>query len=374
MDDAFINGLCERIRDHAARRAPLAIRGGGSKDFYGAPMPAAAVLDMTPCAGVVAYEPKELVLTVRAGTPLAEVQRVLAAERQMLPFEPPHFGGFDPADASRSRATIGGAVGAGLSGPRRPYAGAVRDFVLGVRIVNGKGEALAFGGRVIKNVAGYDVSRLMAGSWGQLGVITEVSLKVLPLPAAETTLRFACTQDEALRRLAAWGRQPLPLNASCWVHADGQELLYVRLRGARAAVDAAASAMGGERLDDVADDWQACRDQRLPWFTGMTGDHALWRLSVPQTAPVLALPGGVDAPLIEWHGGLRWVQAPLAAGDALRAAARSVGGNATLFRAPGAGGTGATADFYPESPALRAIHERLKQAFDPAGIFNTGRA
>ncbi len=354
------------MRDAAARAAPLCLRGGGTKSFH--PRCAALrgqVLELGPLRGILDYEPTELVITARAGTPVAELQAALAERGQSLAFEPPLFA---------PGGTVGGMVASGLSGPARASVGALRDFVLGVEIINGKGELLRFGGQVMKNVAGYDVSRLMAGGWGQLGVITEVSLKVLPLPAAETTLRFACTQDEALRRLAAWGRQPLPLNASCWVHADGQELLYVRLCGARAAVDAAASAMGGERLDDVADDWQSCRDQRLPWFTGMTGDHALWRLSVPQTAPVLALPGGVDAPLIEWHGGLRWVQAPLAAGDALRAAARAVGGNATLFRAPSAGETGATADFYLESPALRAIHERLKQAFDPAGIFNTGRA
>jgi glycolate oxidase FAD binding subunit len=364
--NATLEQLVDGVRASAARATPLCVRAGGTKSFHprGAPVPG-DVLDVRPLGGVLDYEPTELVITARAGTPLAELQALLAAQGQYLAFEPPQFA---------PGGTLGGMVASGLSGPARASVGALRDFVLGVEIINGRGELLRFGGQVMKNVAGYDVSRLMAGSWGQLGVITEVSLKVLPRPVSEASLRFECAQDEALRRLAAWGRQPLPLNASCWVRADGQELLYVRLRGARAAVDAAASAMGGERLGDVADDWQACRDQRLPWFTGMTGDHALWRLSVPQTAPVLALPGGVDAPLIEWHGGLRWVQAPLAAGDALRAAARAVGGSATLFRAPSADGAGATADFYPESQALRAIHERLKQAFDPAGIFNTGRA
>jgi len=363
---ATLDSLVDRVRESAARAAPLHIRGGGSKSFH--PQCAAVrgqALELGMLSGILDYEPTELVITARAGTSVAELQETLAGHGQYLAFEPPQFA---------PGGTVGGMVASGLSGPARASVGALRDFVLGVELINGKGELLRFGGQVMKNVAGYDVSRLMAGSWGQLGVITEVSLKVLPRPVAEASLRFECARDEALRRLAAWGRQPLPLNASCWVRADGQELLYVRLRGARAAVDAAASAMGGERLGDVADDWQACRDQRLPWFTGMTGDHALWRLSVPQTAPVLALPGGVDAPLIEWHGGLRWVQAPLAAGDDLRAAARAVGGSATLFRAPGADGVGATADFYPESQALRAILDRLKQAFDPAGIFNTGRA
>ena len=168
---AFINDVCERIREAGARKTPLRIRAGGSKDFYGRTL-SGEVLDVSSYKGIVAYEPKELVLTVRAGTPLEEVESALAGERQMLPFEPPHFGG----------GTIGGAVACGLSGPRRPYAGAVRDFVLGTRIVNGKGEDLSFGGRVIKNVAGYDVSRLMVGSLGTLGVITEISFKVLPAP------------------------------------------------------------------------------------------------------------------------------------------------------------------------------------------------
>jgi len=364
--EAVLHQIIDGVRESAARTAPLRILGGGTKSFH--PQCAAVrgqALDLRPLSGILDYEPTELVVTARAGTPVAEMQATLSAQGQSLAFEPPQFA---------PGGTVGGMVASGLSGPARASVGALRDFVLGVEIVNGKGERLRFGGQVMKNVAGYDVSRLMVGSWGQLGVITEVSLKVLPRPVAEATLRFECTQQEALQRLNAWGGQPLPLNASCWVHADGQALLYLRLRGARAAVDAAVRTLGGERMSDVASDWDACRDQRLPWFAARAPDHALWRLSVPQTAPVLALPEGVDAPLVEWHGGLRWVQAPLAAGDALRAAARAVGGHAVLFRAPGAGGAGAEADFYPESPVLRTLHERLKQAFDPAGIFNTGRA
>ncbi len=358
MDDAFINGLCERIRDHAARRAPLAIRGGGSKDFYGAPMPAAAVLDMTPCAGVVAYEPKELVLTVRAGTPLAEVQRVLAAERQMLPFEPPHFGGFDPADASRSRATIGGAVGAGLSGPRRPYAGAVRDFVLGVRIVNGKGEALAFGGRVIKNVAGYDVSRLMAGALGTLGVITEVSFKVLPQPVVETTLAFELDEGAATERANRWAGQPLPLSATAWQ--DG--VLRVRLSGAEVAVAAAKAKIGGSEQADGAAYWEDLREHRLPFFAG---EAPLWRLSVPQTTEPLA---HGQPQLVEWGGGVRWLRGNPDPLD-IRSTVERAGGHATLFR----GGDKSLGVFHPLKPALAKIHRRLKDAFDPAGILNPGR-
>lgn len=358
--------LTEQVRAAHAARQPLAIRGGATKAFH--PQAAGLAgepLELRPLSGILSHEPTELVITALAGTPLADIEAALAEHGQYLPFEPPQFG---------AGGTLGGMVAAGLSGPARASVGAVRDYVLGMEIINGQGELLRFGGQVMKNVAGYDVSRLMVGSWGQLGVITEVSLKVLPLPVLETTLRFECSQADALQRLNQWGGQPLPLNASCWVHADGQELLYLRLRGARAAVQAACQRPGGQRLADVTGDWDACRDQRLPWFATRSADHALWRLSVPQTAPVLALPAGIAAPLVEWHGGLRWVQAPLTAGDALRAAARQAGGDATVFIAPNADAASARSQFDIENPALQAIHQRLKAAFDPAGILNTRRA
>lgn len=366
---AALSQIIDRVRDSADRRALLRIRGGGTKDFHGpgAPAHAGEPLDMRPLAGIVSYEPSELVVTALAGTPLAELEALLAQHGQSLPFEPPRFA---------PGGTVGGMVAAGLSGPARASVGAVRDYVLGVEIINGKGELLRFGGQVMKNVAGYDVSRLMAGSWGQLGIITEVSLKVLPVPPAEATLRFDCGQAEALARLHAWGGQPLPLNASCWVQdGGGAGRLYVRLRGARAAVQAACRSMGGAPQDapTVPADWQACRDQRLPWFTARAADHALWRLSVPQTAPVLALPAGVAPPLVEWHGGLRWVQAPARHGDELRALARQVGGSASCFVAAGADGTGAAALFDANDGALAIVHQRLRQAFDPAGILNPGR-
>ncbi|WP_404301269.1 glycolate oxidase subunit GlcE [Alicycliphilus denitrificans] len=357
--DAALSQIIDRVRDSAERQTPLRIRGGGTKDFHGPGAP----LDMRPLAGIVSYEPSELVVTALAGTPLAELEALLAQHGQSLPFEPPRFA---------PGGTVGGMVAAGLSGPARASVGALRDYVLGVEIVNGRGELLRFGGQVMKNVAGYDVSRLMAGSWGQLGVITEVSLKVLPVPPAEATLRFDCGQAEALRRLHAWGGRPLPLNASCWVEDGGRGQLYVRLRGARAAVDAACRGMGGELQDapNVPDDWQACRDQRLPWFTARAPGHALWRLSLPQTAPVLQLPAGVAAPLLEWHGGLRWVQAPPQHGDALRALAAQAGGTASCFVADNADGVGVGATFDANSAALASIHRRLKSAFDPAGILN----
>lgn len=365
---AALTQIVDRVREHAGRRQRLALRGGATKSFHpwGA-SPAGDALDLRALSGVLAYEPSELVVTALAGTPLAELEALLAEHGQCLAFEPPRFG---------AGGTVGGMVAAGLSGPARANVGALRDFVLGIEIVNGRGQLLRFGGQVMKNVAGYDVSRLMAGSWGRLGVITEVSLKVLPVPPAEATLRFDCDQAEALQLLNTWGGQPLPLNASCWVEDGGQGMLFVRLRGARAAVESACRTMGGTLQDapNVPGDWQACRDQSLPWFTARAPGDALWRLSVPQTAPVLQLPAGVAAALVEWHGGLRWVQAPPEAGDALRAAAAQTGGSASLFAADEAGQARADDLFDLQQPALAAIHRRLSQAFDPDGIFSSPRS
>ncbi|MDF1486051.1 glycolate oxidase subunit GlcE [Ramlibacter sp. H39-3-26] len=366
MDSEFAR-LIDRIRAAAAQGAPLRIRGGDTKDFYGEQVQGEP-LDTRRLAGVTDYEPSELVVTARAGTPLAELEDLLAQRNQCLPFEPPRFAG---------GGTVGGMVAAGLSGPARASVGAVRDFVLGLRLVNGRGEHLAFGGQVMKNVAGYDVSRLMAGAMGMLGLITEVSLKILPRAPAEATLRFDCCQAEALRLLHGWGAQPLPLNASRWVEDGGAGVLFVRLRGAVAAVQAACRTMGGTpcRDDSVPRDWDDCRDQRLPWFT-KGGGHDLWRLSVPQTAPVLDLPAAAGTPLVEWHGGLRWYRVPGDAGAAaaLRAAAAQAGGHATLFRAaPGAAAGTAAPRFAPLAPALARIHRELRRQFDPASIFNPGR-
>ena len=369
MHDPALQSLITTVRDAAAARTPLCIRGGGSRSFYGQPVQGTR-LDTRALTGLVAHEPTELVVTVRAGTPLAELEAALAAHGQCLPFEPPRFAGGDLAGG-----TVGGMVACGLSGPARATAGAVRDYVLGLSLVNGRGEWLRFGGQVMKNVAGYDVSRLMAGALGTLGVIVDVSLKVLPVAPAEATLRFELDQAAALARLAAWGARALPLNASCWVEDAGVGTLYLRLRGAGAAVAAACRELGGERLApaQAAADWTACRDQQLPWFTARDAGHALWRLSVPQTAPVLALPPGVAPPLVEWHGGQRWVQAPAAQGAALREAAARAGGSATLFIAPDDQRALAVPRFDALPPPLDALHRRLKAAFDPQGILNPGR-
>ena len=273
---------------------------------------------------------------------------------------------------------MGGMVASGLSGPARASSGAVRDFVLGVRFINGQGEHLTFGGQVMKNVAGYDVSRLMAGSMGTLGVITEVSLKVLPVAPAEATLRFDCSQTEALQYLHTWGGQPLPLNASCWLHEEGNDTgtLYLRLRGAVAAVQTACRTLGkqaGGTLEDpvqVASDWMDCRNQQLPWFKARRETQDLWRLSVPQSTPVLDLP---ESPLIEWHGGQRWVRADRKHADKLRQVARDAGGHATLFMAACSGNGWAGARFDSLKPPLDRIHRNLKAQFDPAAIFNPNR-
>jgi glycolate oxidase FAD binding subunit len=349
----------ERIRAAAAAGTPLRLRGGGTKDFYGGPATGEG-LDTTGLRGIRSYEPSELVVTVAAGTPLAELEASLARQGQCLPFEPPHFG---------PGATVGGMVATGLSGPARASVGSVRDYVLGLAMVNGRGELLTFGGQVMKNVAGYDVSRLMAGAMGTLGLIVEVSLKVLPRAPAEATLRFELPQQEALARLHAWGGQPVPLNASRWVQEPGGPALYVRLRGAQAAVAAACQGMGGERVDDevARAGWDATREQQLPWFTERTG-RDLWRLSVPQTAPVLDLP---EPPLVEWQGGQRWIAADPADAAQVRRVAEQAGGHATLFRAsPGSTGT---PRFHPLAAPLDRIHRELKRQFDPAGIFNRGR-
>jgi len=363
--DSALSQITERVRAAIADRTPLRLRGGGSKDFHARAL-AGEVLDTRALQGVVSYEPSELVVTARAGTALAELQALLAAQGQCLPFDPPHFS---------LDSTVGGMVAAGLSGPARASVGAVRDYMLGVELLNGRAELLRFGGQVMKNVAGYDVSRLMAGSWGTLGLITEVSLKVLPMAPAEATLRFDCTQAQALQWLNTWGGQPLPLNASCWLEDAGRGTLFLRLRGAKAAVQAACSLLGGERQDDarVAADWDACRDQQLPWFKERRADPALalWRLSVPAHAPVLALPEGARGPLIEWHGALRWVQAPRALGPQLQALAAQAGGTAQMFQPEAAAATATSATAL--APALAALQARLQQAFDPAGIFNPGR-
>jgi glycolate oxidase FAD binding subunit len=354
MSETVLAGLQARIRAAAAAKSPLVIRGAGSKDFYGQ-VAAGDVLDTTPYAGIVDYDPTELVITARAGTRLADIEREMGTCGQMLACEPPRYGG---------EATLGGMVAAGLSGPRRPYAGAVRDIVLGVRVLDGKGEDLAFGGRVMKNVAGFDLPRLMSGALGTLGVLAEVSLKCLPLPKAEATRVLECSADGAIRVTNEWGGKPLPISATC--HHAGR--LAVRLSGAPSAVDAAAAKIGGTAMADAGAFWDSLRDQTHPHFAAAAAAAApLWRLSVKATAPHADLGGDQ---LIEWSGALRW----LAAGERtdparVRAWAQGNGGHATLFRAADK----SSGAFHPLPETVHALHRRLKAVFDPAGILNRGR-
>jgi glycolate oxidase FAD binding subunit len=355
--DPALKSLVDQVQTAVSRKTALDICGGGTKSFYGGPRRGETV-DTRVLAGISSYEPTELVVTARAGTPLAELEATLAESGQCLPFEPPRFA---------PDGTVGGMVAAGLAGPARASVGALRDYVLGATMLNGRGEVLTFGGQVMKNVAGYDVSRLMAGSLGVLGVICEVSLKVLPILPATATLSFDCDEAQALKQLARWGSEPIPLHASAW----HQGRLHVRLSGARAAVRAACRQPGGTEVapDAAAAWWGQVRDQRHAFFTVDAADLArgecLWRLSVPPTAAPIPLTGDQ---FIEWGGAQRWWRTAAPAPQ-VRDVAAHAGGHATLVRAadksPGV--------FAPLSEGLLRIHRALKRAFDPAGVFNPGR-
>ncbi len=346
-----LDDLVAALRNAHDSGTQLRIRGAGSKDFYGG-MLAGEVLDVAAYTGIVAYEPTELYVTAKCGTPLAEIEVALADKGQMLAFEPPRFSG----------ATVGGCVAAGLSGPRRQQAGAVRDFMLGVKLVDGAGQMLEFGGQVMKNVAGYDISRLLAGSLGTLGVLAEVTLKVLPLPVAEQTLVFDMNESEAVKRLNQWGGQPLPISASFW-H-DGR--LWLRLSGAKAAVAEAIGKLGGTVAVDAEKHWNSVREQTHQAFA----DPVLWRLALPSGAPSPGLDG---LRAIEWGGALRWYAGESGEiHDAVRGAAARLGGHAVLYRASESLRC-REGVFVPLPPAMLALHRRLKKAFDPRGILNPGR-
>ncbi|WP_296231177.1 glycolate oxidase subunit GlcE [Pseudomonas sp. UBA4617] len=343
MDRDMSQALLEQVSQALNQATALRIQGGNSKAMLGNPV-AGDVLDTRSHRGIVSYDPTELVLTARAGTPLHEIEAVLHEAGQMLPCEPPHLG---------PEATVGGMVAAGLSGPRRPWAGSVRDYVLGTRLITGHGKLLRFGGEVMKNVAGYDVSRLMAGSFGCLGLLTEVSLKVLPRPRQCLSLRLPMSRHEALLELAEWGQQPLPISAACH---DG-DALYLRLEGGEGSVQSARQRLGGEALDSRF--WSDLREQRLAFFA----DPApLWRLSVPLATGELELPG---RQLLDWGGAQRWLKSTAAAQDIRERVARA-GGHATCY-VPG------VTNSPPLPTALLHYHRALKQQLDPQGIFNPGR-
>ena len=337
--------LAERVRDAERRGGALTIVGGGTKAFYGRPAVGEA-LDVSGHRGVIAYEPSELVITARAGTPIMEIEALLAQRDQMLAFEPPVFG---PA------STLGGVIAAGLSGPCRPFTGAVRDFVLGVTVLDGRGRALRFGGTVFKNVAGFDTFRLMAGALGCLGVLLDVSLRVTPRPRSERPLALEMNWSAASAVLDGLMRRPVPLSGA--FHADGR--LHLRLSGPEEGVARLAAELGGEA--ETAAIWEALRHMSLPRLRAAR----LWRVSVPRTAD---LPERGGDQVMDWAGAQRWLASD-EPGAQPRADAAAVGGHATLFR----GATGAEAVFTPLAPGLMALHRRLKAALDPAGVFNPGR-
>ncbi len=341
----LVSEFSQRVQAAAKQGSALRPRGGGSKDFHACKL-GGEPLDVSGYQGIVNYDPTELIITAKAGTPICDIEATLAEGGQMLACEPPRLS---------AGSTLGGCVAAGWSGPRRAYAGSVRDFVLGTRILNGRGEDLRFGGEVMKNVAGFDLSRLMTGSFGTLGLILEVSLKVLPRPLQELTLRFDLDEAHAIAAMNAWAAQPLPLSGTAWF----DNKLYVRLSGPEPAVRAAKEKMGGEPQSDAQALWTSVRDQTLPHFSG-----TLWRLSIKSTTPALNLPG---KSLLEWNGALRWLNSAADA-TAVHAAARKAGGHALRYR----GGDLSQGLFQPD-PAMLKLQQRIMAALDPDNVFSPAR-
>ncbi len=339
--------LREQILQAAKQRTPLRIVAGHSKDFFGGTCEACVVLPVAGHAGVIDYDPSERVITARAGSGLKEVSVLLSQYQQMLGFEPPDFAG---------QASLGGTLACGFSGPRRPFVGSARDFVLGCKIINGQGEILNFGGRVMKNVAGFDVSRLMVGALGTLGVLLEVSIRVLPMPEAEMTLCFAVNELQAMQSMQAWQAKPWPISALAY---DGQ-ILRLRLSGAEKALSLVASQLGGEIEWDGQAFWLALREQQTEFFH-LPGN--LWRISVAATAQPMSISGRW---LLDWGGALRWLKTDEPAA-AIHAVAQAAGGYAMCYRADD------KSDWMRLEPGLMALQQSVRAAFDPVGIFNPGR-
>jgi len=342
--------LLDQIATACNSNQTLSIKAGGSKAFMGRPIQADCQLDLSGHSGIVGYHPVELVMTARAGTPLVELEAALAEHNQMLAFEPPRFAG---------RGTLGGTLATNLSGPSRPWWGSIRDHILGVNLINGFAERLRFGGQVMKNVAGYDLSRLQAGAFGALGVMTEISFKVSPKPAALRTLKFQLSESEAIEQMNYFASQPKPLSAAYWQSG----VLYVRLAGAASAVDTTAKHWGGDEIGtpEATAIWQTLQDQQLAIFNAST----LWRFSVRSNAPSLNLNGDT---LINWGGAERWVAADAELAE-MAQVAETAGGQVSLYR----GGDRKGEVLHPMVPELQRLQQRIKQAIDPKGIFNPGR-
>lgn len=355
--------IISSVKDAHASEQSLVISGQGSKSAWlpDAVIGAGGSLDVTGHSGIQAYQPEELVITARAGTSLEEINAVLEAEGQMLACDPPRF---QPTQADgvvgdNAGGTLGGVVATGLSGPGRPWSGAVRDAILGAELVNGKGEYLKFGGQVMKNVAGYDVSRLQAGAWGNLGVLASISIRVHPVWQDQCTLVFQMSAEQAQQKCLRLAQQNLPLQGSCWQ--DG--VLSLRLGGHASGVAGAKLALSGEVLQGGIDleYWANLRDHKADFFqqqlsSQMPGAKKIWRLVVPSAAP---LPGSwlnADDLLIEWGGGLRWLRHDDDA--AVVAYAKSVGGWCW-----------AKGELMPIDPVQGRYMSELKRAFDPKNIF-----
>jgi len=376
VTNPIIEAFREQILNAAKNNTQLSIEGGGTKSWYGNPNDHAK-LDTRTYSGILEYQPEELVITACAGTPLKEIEVALKEKNQMLAFEPPYFG---------EQATFGGAIAAGLAGPGRISVGNFRDFVLGTRILDGKGQDLSFGGQVMKNVAGYDVSRLLPGSMGTLSLLLEASVKVLPRPAAMATLRCYISQEKALRTLNEWAGQPLPLSASCWIgDAAGEGQLTIRLAGAVAAIKAAiplmSSLVNASEVDPQSAEmfWNDLREHQLPLFENLAADQTLYRLALPAACGPLTIPGASNEIILEWHGQQRWIKAPgdEATFNFIKQLVSSHGGHATRFKQ----GASVNPKFQrftllseqAHSAALELVQERLRSAFDPTGVFATKR-
>ena len=372
----IIEAFREQILNAAKNQTQLSIEGGGTKSWYGNAN-AHAKLDTRTYSGILEYQPEELVIRACAGTPLKEIETALKAKNQILAFEPPHFG---------EQATFGGAIAAGLAGPGRISVGNFRDFVLGTRILDGKGQDLTFGGQVMKNVAGYDISRLLPGSMGTLSLLLEASVKVLPKPAATATLRCHISQVKALRTLNEWAGQPLPLSASCWIgNPSGEGQLTIRLAGAVAAIKAAiplmSSLIDANEVDPQSAEtfWNELREHKLSAFENLAPDQTLYRLALPAACGPLNIPEASNEIALEWHGQQRWIKAlgDDATFNSIKQLASSHGGHATRFK-QGANVNPAFQRFtllseQAHSKALELVQERLRSAFDPAGVFATKR-
>ena len=371
-----IEAFREQILNAVKNETQLSIEGGGTKSWYGNAN-VHAKLDTRTYSGILEYQPEELVITACAGTPLKEIESALKEKNQILAFEPPHFG---------EQATFGGAIAAGLAGPGRISVGNFRDFVLGTRILDGKGQDLSFGGQVMKNVAGYDISRLLPGSMGTLSLLLEASVKVLPKPAATATLRCHISQAKALRTLNEWAGQPLPISASCWIgNPSGEGQLTIRLAGAVAAIKAAiplmSSLIDANEVDPQSAEtfWNELREHKLPAFENLAADQTLYRLALPAACGPLTIPEASNEIVLEWHGQQRWIKAlgDDATFNSIKQLVSSHGGHATRFK-QGANVNPAFQRFtllseQAHSKALELVQERLRSAFDPASVFATKR-